>query len=233
MNILGFIPARKGSKGIPGKNFKKLNGHPLIKYTLDTIKKLQKKSNVYIFISTDDEKIKRYCKRKGFEIIYNRPKNLSTSKSNIVDTVLHGLRWFENYNKINIDTILLLQPTSPIRKIDEISKAIDYFKKKKIQSLVSVSPVKEHPFQILEEKKDNRWRFIKKPKKKVIRRQEYKKDFYFVDGNFYIVKKNFLVNKKTFVKENHTKLFKLKRNWPVDIDNLEDFSVAATLLKNN
>ena len=167
MNILGFIPARKGSKGIPGKNFKKLNGHPLIKYTLDTIKKLQKKSNVHIFISTDDEKIKRYCKRKGFEIIYNRPKNLSTSKSNIVDTVLHGLRWFENYNKINIDIILLLQPTSPIRKIDEISKAIDYFKKKKIQSLVSVSPVKEHPFQILEEKKDNRWRFIKKPKKKV------------------------------------------------------------------
>ena len=105
-------------------------------------------------------------------------------------------------------------------------------KKKKIQSLVSVSPVKEHPFQIIEEKKDNFWKFIKKPKKKIIRRQEFNKNFYFVDGNFYIVKRNFLVNKKTFVKENYTKLFKLKRNWPVDIDDIEDFSVASALLKN-
>ena len=224
MNILGFIPARKGSKGIPGKNFKKLNGHPLINYTLEVLKKLKKKSKIYIFVSTDDEKIKRYCKTKGFEIIYKRPKILSTSKSNVVDTVIHGLRWFENHNKINVDAILLLQPTSPIRKIDEITKAINYFKKK-IQSLASVSPVKEHPFEIIEEK-DNCWKFIKKPKKKVIRRQEFKKNFYFVDGNFYITRKRFLINNKTFVKENYNKLFKLKRNWPVDIDNLEDLSVA-------
>ncbi len=232
MNILGFIPARKGSKGIPGKNFTKLNGHPLIKYTLDVLTKLKKKTRISIFISTNDEKIKRYCKAKGFKVNYNRPKKLSTSKSNIVDTVLHGLEWYENRISNKVDAILLLQPTSPIRKVDEITKAINYFKKNRIESLASVSPVKEHPFEIIEEQKNNKWRFIKKPKKKVIRRQEFSKDFYFVDGNFYLVRRNFLKNKKTFLKENFTKLFKLKRNWPVDIDNLEDLSVASALLRN-
>ena len=73
MNILGFIPARKGSKGIPGKNFKKLNGHPLINYTLEVLKKL-KKSKIYIFVSTDDEKLKDIAKQKGLKLFTNDQK---------------------------------------------------------------------------------------------------------------------------------------------------------------
>ncbi len=232
MNILGFIPARKGSQGIRGKNLKKLNGKPLIYYTLKTLSKLKTNSNIFSFISTNDQKLKRYCESQGFKINYSRPHKLSSSKSNIVDTALHGLKWFENFKNIKIDAILLLQPTSPIRKVNEIIMAINHFKKKKLQSLASVSPVKEHPYEIIEENKKKKWKFLKKSKKNIYRRQEFDNNFYFVDGNFYIVTSNFLRTKKTFIKENYTKIFKLKRNWPVDIDNIEDFQVASSLLKS-
>ena len=131
MNILGFVPARKGSKGIPGKNLKKLNGKPLIYYTLKTLKKLKTNSKIFSFISTNDKKLKRYCETQGFKNNYIRPDRLSSSKSNIVDAVLHGIKGFESFKKIKIDAILLLQPTSPIRKVGEIIKAVNYFKKKK------------------------------------------------------------------------------------------------------
>jgi CMP-N,N'-diacetyllegionaminic acid synthase len=232
MNILGFVPARKGSKGIPNKNLINLNGKPLISYTLEILKKLESKRNFFTFISTDDEKIKKYCKTKGFKSDYRRPVNLSTSRSNIVDTVLHGLQWFEKYSGVKIDAILLLQPTSPIRKLQEIIGAINYFKNNKIESLASVSPVKEHPYEVIEELKvKNKWKFLKKPKKYIYRRQDFNQSFYYVDGNFYIVNINFLKKHKSFFKKNYTKIFKLKRNWPVDIDNMEDLLVASAILK--
>ena len=233
MNILGFVPARKGSVGIKGKNFINLNGKPLIHYTLEILKTLNKKFKIQTFVSTNDKKIKSFCKKKGLDTSYNRPNKLSRSNSDIVDTVLHGLEWYENSNEIKIDTILLLQPTSPIRNFQEISSAIDIFKKKKYKSLASATPVKEHPNEIVEEISNKKFKFLKKSKRHIFRRQNYKKNFYYVDGNFYLIDTEFLKKKKTFIKENITKIFKLKRKWPVDIDDAEDLIIASALMKKN
>jgi len=229
MNIIGFVPARSGSVGIKKKNLVKLNGKPLIKYTLDTLKKLKKK--VYPFISTNDLKIKKYCESNGLKSNYLRPNNLSASASNIVDVVLHGASWLEKDQKIKIDAILLLQPTSPLRNSKEIIAAIKLFKKNKINSMASVSPIKEHPYESVEIYKNKNWKFVRKPKRDIYRRQQFINNFYYIDGNFYLLKLNFLKKNKSFIKENITTLFKLKRSWPVDIDNYEDLAVASAMLK--
>ena len=93
MKILGFVPARGGSTGIPMKNLSKVNGKPLIKYTLEIGKKIDK--NLRLFISSDSKKILQFCKMNGYHEAYMRPKKLSTSKSNVIDAILHGLDWLK------------------------------------------------------------------------------------------------------------------------------------------
>ena len=229
MNIIGFVPARSGSVGIKNKNLIKLNNKPLIKYTLETLKKLKKE--VYPFISTNDLKIKKYCEKNGFKIDYLRPKSLSESSSNVADAILHGAKWLKKNKNIKVDAILLLQPTSPLRYSNEIKNAIRLFKKNKLISMVSVSPIKEHPHESVEILKKDKWKFLKTPGKNIYRRQQFSNNFYYIDGNFYLIKLNFLKKNKSFIKKKITNFFKLKRGWPVDIDNYEDLAVASALLK--
>ena len=94
--ILAFIPARGGSKGIPKKNITKLNNKPLIQYTLDLCR-----SNLNIddyFISTDSAEIKKVLSKLNYINEYKRPKYLANDTASIVDTVLHGVKWFEKRN---------------------------------------------------------------------------------------------------------------------------------------
>ena len=129
-NILCFIPARKGSRGIKNKNLKSINKKPLIYYTLKQAYKLKKK-NVEIKLSTDSKKIIKYAKKKfKYNLNYLRPSKLAKGNSDIVDAVFHSLDWFKKKN-INFDIILLLQPTNPLRFDNEIKKALSIFIKKK------------------------------------------------------------------------------------------------------
>jgi CMP-N,N'-diacetyllegionaminic acid synthase len=214
MTILAFVPARGGSKSIKNKNMTKLHGKPLIKYTLDILKKLNK--NIKPFISTDSKNI--------------RPKNLSSSKSNVIDAIFDAVKWLKKEKNYDIKTILLLEPTNPIRNINEISKAINYFRKNKIKSLASVCKLKHHPFESIEIKKNN-WKFLRKPNKKIYQRQQFTDNFYFIDGNFYIVDINFLKKNKTIVKERYTKIFKIKRSYPIDINTKDDLKIVSNLIK--
>ena len=230
MKILAFLPARGGSVGIKKKNLAIVNNKPLIKYTLNTIKELR--NSVNYFISTDSKEIKKYCESQGFELSYRRPKYLSGSKSNIVDVVLHGIDYLKKKNNSTFDTILLLQPTSPLRTVKELKKAIKVFKDKNINSMASVVKLRESPFESLEKIK-NKWKFLIKPKKNYYRRQQFKRNFYFIDGTFYITKVDYLKRNKTFFDINNTLPFILNRNWPIDIDDKEDLLVAETFLKKN
>ena len=228
MKILAFVPARGGSVGIPNKNLTKLASKPLIQYTIDILNKLGK--SVYPFISTNDKKIAKYCNSKGLGTIYRRPSILSKSNSDVIDAIIHGVDWISQHKGIKFDVILLLQPTTPIRYLWEIKKALKVFKRKKISSMVSITPMREHPFECIEITKNN-WKFIRKSKLPVYRRQQFKKNFYFIDGSFYIVKTEFLKKFKKLVKERKTKFFILNRNWPIDIDNKDDLLVANSFIK--
>ena len=136
MKILTFIPARGGSRSIKNKNIIKINNKPLITHTIDFVKKFPKMD---WFVSTDNREIFKIVKKKGFKFNYIRSKKISGPKSNIVDSIIHGVNWLKKNYNINYDTVALLQPTSPLRNKKEFRNALNYFKKKNLESLASVT----------------------------------------------------------------------------------------------
>ena len=225
MKILGFIPARAGSKGLKNKNMVDFLGKPLIYQTLTIAKKLNISD---IFVSTDSKKILAYAKKFGIKFDYLRPKKLSTSKSQITDAIFHGIEWLNNNNN-NYDAVLVLQPSNPNRNFQAINKAINLFKNKKIQSLISVSEAEEHPYKYFKLKK-NSWEFLEKKLVKSHNRQDYPKNYFVEDGNMYLSRLNFLKKYKNFIIRNKTRLYKssLKK---IDIDTFEDLQIAKLFLK--
>ena len=229
MNILGFIPARSVSMGIKNKNMALLNKKPLIYYTLDIAKKI--KRDVFPFVSTDSKKIRKYCEKMGFETNYIRPKILARDRSPIFGAIKHGLYWLRKKEKKIFDAVLLIQPTSPLREIAELKLAIKKFKKQNLKSLISVTRMKEHPYECIRFN-NGKWNYIvKNPRKNSFGRQVYKKNFYFIDGSFYLAKVDFLLKNKGFVNTKNTKIFVLKKNWPIDIDTKDDLLVAKAFMK--
>ncbi len=222
MKILAFIPARKGSKGIKNKNLVIFNKKPLI---FSTIKFCRKLKNITIFVSTDSKKILNYAKSNGIKYDYIRPKKLSTDKSKIINSIFHALKWFQK-RKVFFDAVMMLQPTTPIRKLNEVRKMVKIFKGKNLKSIISVTRMKEHPYECIQAR-GSKWNFIvKKNKKKSGRRQDYPKNFFFIDGSVYLAKVSFLKKYRTFYKSNYTKFFKSSQYPGIDIDETIDLRIA-------
>ncbi len=230
MKILAFVPARGGAKGIPRKNLVDLNGKPLIQYTLDILNELG--DIVYPFISTDDEEISNYCSSEGFDMGYCRPTELSTDKSLTIDAIWHAVDWLEDNRNYRCKSVLKLQPTSPLRYLDEVKGAINKFTTERLESLVSVTPMREHPCECIEIIGDH-WNYLESPPKKVVGRQFYNKNYFFIDGSFYLATLPFLKSNNGFLKNTSTHLYKLDRVWPIDIDYPDDLLVAKALLDKN
>ena len=132
--IIAVIPARKNSKGIKKKNLIKLNGLPLISYSIDYAKK--SKLIDRIFVSTDGEKIASVSKKFGSEIII-RPKNLSNDIIMPDHAVVHAINYVEKVLNYNFDYVVFLQPTTPLRKLDELDEAIKLCVKKDFDTVFS------------------------------------------------------------------------------------------------
>ena len=227
MKILAFVPARGGSKGIKKKNLVKLGDKPLIYYTLQTVKKI--KSKAFPFVSTDNKKIKDYCEKIGFKNEYIRPKKLATDKSYVLNAIFHALKWLKKNKNLKFDAVMLLNPTSPIRKINEVNKIIDSFKRKNINSIVSVTKMKEHPYECIKSN-EQKWEYLQSSKKKITRRQDYPNNYFFIDGSIYLSKVSFLKKYNSFVVKNKTKLFKLSQYPSVDIDEIIDLKIAKLFI---
>ena len=194
--IIAIVPARGGSKGIKLKNLRKINGKSLIEITA----KLIKKCNFidYSAISTDHPKIATEGKKFGLNVI-NRPKNLSGDKISDTEVLLHGVLESEKIKNIKFDIIVMLHPTSPLRKIDDIKKSIKLLESKEYDSVwtISETDTKFHPDKQLFIK-DNKIKYFTKKGKKIIYRQQLSK-VYHRNSNAYIVNTNFFKNKQARV----------------------------------
>lgn len=126
------IPARKGSKGIANKNLIKIKKKPLIQYTFDQIKNI----NCLKFIVSDSKKIRDIAKKNNINSDYVRPNHTSLPNSSMSDTIVHFARW--TLNKYEIDYLVILQPTSPLRSSKDIKESIKLLKKNKLKSLFSI-----------------------------------------------------------------------------------------------
>lgn len=144
--VLGIIPARGGSKGIPHKNMVELCGKPLIQYTFDAV--CGSKMLTRCIVSTEDTMIKKYSEEQGFEVI-DRPEELATDFTTTASVILYTLDFLKKKENYIPEYVMILQPTSPLRESKDIDECIDLIQKKGASSVVSVM---ELPHNYLPEK---------------------------------------------------------------------------------
>jgi len=156
MDILGIIPARGGSKGIPGKNIKMIAGKPLIEWTIEAAKK--SKLLTRVIVSTDDEKIAEVAKQYGAEVPFLRPKDIAQDLSTDVEFLIHALDWLKANEGYEPEIVVRLPPTSPLRTavhIDEgIKKLIDTPEADAVRPIIETP---KHPYKFWKISQDGQW----------------------------------------------------------------------------
>jgi CMP-N-acetylneuraminic acid synthetase len=220
--ILAIIPARGGSKGIPRKNIRLLNGKPLICYAIDEA--MKSKFIDRIIVTTDDSEIAEISKKAGAELII-RPPALAQDESPVIDAIFHAL---DNINGEKPDFIVLLQATSPLREASDIDGAIQLFLDGQCDSLMSVCPAEHSPYWYFNIKNGLMTplfdeRFLE------LRRQELP-PAYRPNGAIYIISPETLRKYKSFYC-NKTLAFVMTASSSIDIDEEIDFQIAEQLMK--
>lgn len=151
MKILALIPARGGSKRLPGKNIRLLGGKPLIVWSIDCVKGLTDVCD--ILVSTDDPAIARVAEDAGALVPWLRPEALATDTASSVDVCIHALDWYEA-QRGGVDGLLLLQPTSPFRSQNSVLRAIEFFRERQARPIVGVAEATTHPMWCLKIEND-------------------------------------------------------------------------------
>ena len=224
--ILALIPARGGSKGIPHKNIIPVAGKPLIRYTIDAA--LQSRYIDFVLVSTDDEEIARVAKACGAQVPFLRPAVLAADTSRTVDAVIHAAETLKQRGE-TFDSLVLLQPTSPLRTAEDIDGAIEKFYAGGRQAVVSVSPVEDHPVLVrtIEQTPDGERLKPLLAGSSTVRRQDMPA-FYRVNGCIYINAMEEL-NPETSFNDNPTP-WVMEKSHSVDIDEPADLALAEYLL---
>jgi CMP-N-acetylneuraminic acid synthetase len=164
MNVLVTVCARGGSKGIPGKNIKLINGKPLIAYSIDTAKALSNGNECFVIgLSTDSLEIKRLAENYGVYTEYVRPEVLATDSSGKIEVIMDLLKYEESRTGISFDYVVDLDITSPLRTVEDVMSALDQLKANdEAYNIFSVSPAGRNPyFNMVEESKDGYLRLVK------------------------------------------------------------------------
>ena len=224
--FLGLIPARGGSKGIPHKNLVPLAGKPLIQYTIDAA--LNCRSLDRVILSTDDEKIAEYGLHAGVEVPFMRPAELATDEASTRVVQRHALQWCKADEGELPEALVTLQATSPLRTTQHIDEAVQRFQKEKADSVLGVTPVQDHPYEVVGFSKGGMIRAMERPAH-VVRRQQYPL-FYKINGAIYITRSSILIAQDAGYGE---RVFEYEMDWDesVDIDSFNDLQVADTMLR--
>ena len=228
MSILAIIPARYGSKGVPLKNIRKINGIHLIGYTIKEALKVSRFSDV--IVSTESHDIGDIASSYGAATPFLRPAELSTDTSNIMDTVLYTIERFESM-KIYYEHVALLQPTSPLRNSEDIDKALDIYTNNRCDSIVSVCEAEYHPS--IHRKINNQGKLEEyiKQSDKHLRRQDMDK-VYRINGAMYISSVNNIKKNKSFYGKINLPYIMDQSN-SIDIDTELDFKIAKMLINDS
>jgi CMP-N,N'-diacetyllegionaminic acid synthase len=221
MKVLGLIPARGGSKGIPRKNIKIVAGKPLIAWTIETA--LKSRLLASVVVSTDDQEISEVARCYGAQIPFMRPSELARDDTPGVDPVLHALEALPEF-----DAVLLMQPTSPLRTVDDIDGCIRLAERIEAGCAVSVAEPSQHPY----------WMYRLDPEqhlqpviaaKHVTRRQNLPL-VYAVNGALYFARREWLQSRRTFIAAD-TVGYVMPVERSVDLDSPLDWKLAELLLK--
>jgi CMP-N-acetylneuraminic acid synthetase len=231
MNILITICARAGSKGIPGKNTKLLNGNPLISYSINSAKRFAEKFNSKITISTDDPKVIEICDIMGIRTDYLRPKSLATDDSGKVDVIADILRYEEDRSGIIYDFVLDLDITSPLRTQEDLEIGYKFIVgDQNAINLFSVNPANKSPYFNMVEKKDNGYFGLVKNGNFLTRQSA--SPVYELNASFYFYKRSFFEMEERKVINDRSIIY-LMDHICFDLDHQIDFEFMSYLIQNN
>ena len=223
MKILYVIPARGGSKGVPHKNIKLLNGKPLIYYSIDVARQLT--TDDHICVSTDDEEIIKVVENYGLKVPFIRPSHLATDTATTNDVLIHAINFYEAKGDF-YDVVVLLQPTSPLRNSRHVKDAINLYTND-IDLVVSVK--ESHAASVICEENENGYlEFCFN--KEGLRRQDVP-NYYEYNGAIYIINANRLkkVNLSGFTIK---KKYIMDEVSSIDIDTEIEWQLSEILIRN-
>ena len=232
MKVLITICARGGSKGIPGKNIKSLNGQPLIAYTIKVAQAFAEKYSAVITLSTDSEEIKYTASNFGLKTDYVRPDYLATDKAGKVAAIHDILKYEELKKGVNFDFIIDLDITSPLRTLEDIENAWTKLKNNNdALNIFSVSPANRNPYFNMVEETDNGFVKLVKGGGNILSRQSAP-TVYDMNASFYVYRRSFFhhnLNSTTTDKS----LAYVVPHMCFDLDHPIDFDIMELLMKNN
>lgn len=223
MKPLVLIPARGGSKGIPGKNIKLLGGKPLIQYTIEAARTLFQDET--ICVSTDDLKIRETVEQLGLVAPFLRPDELATDTAGSYEVMLHAIHFYESKG-YNPDILVLLQPTSPFRTSKHIEEALKLFRFD-IDMVVSVKETTSNPYYVLfEENSDG---YLEKSKTASFARRQDCPKVWEINGAIYLINVESLKSKNL---SEFKRIIKMPMDaaHSVDIDSPLDWDFAEFLI---
>jgi len=222
-SFLAIIPARGNSKRLPNKNILKMNGKPLISWTIEAAKKSDYLNK--IIVSSENDTILKISEELNVNII-KRPQELAYDSTTTVDTIIHTIK----KQKESYEYIVLLQATSPLRNEKHIDEAINLLKEKNADAIISVCECEHSP--LWSNKIEDNLSMSNFLKKEILnKRSQDLNKYYRLNGAIYICKiEKFLKNKSFFLNQNIF-AYKMGKKYSIDIDEEIDFFIAEQLMK--
>ena len=228
--VLGIIPARAGSKGLPGKNIKQFCGKPLLAYAIEAGSKCEFIDN--LIVSTDSEEIAEIARTLGAQVPFIRPSNLALDITLSTDVVIHALDFFKDNMKLIFDYVIVIEPTSPLRDSTDLKQAIENLLKHEVaKSIVGICLTEnQNPNYLFKLQKNDTIVKYDKSNQTLSRRQDLD-EVYFVEGSLYISDVDYFRQKNTFYHDK-TIGFILPKWKSIEIDDIFDFIMAEALYLN-
>ncbi len=226
MKNIAIIPARSGSKGLKDKNIKLLNGKPMLAYSIEAAKNTGLFDE--IFVSTDSELYADISKEYGAIVPFLRGKELSSDTASSWDVVKDVLIKYEKLG-ITFNTVVLLQPTSPLRTSQDIMKAYSLMEKKQANAVVSICEVDHSPLWCNTIPEDGSLvNFISR--EIVMKSRQNLETYYRINGALYVVKTDYLFNAET-IYDSECYAYIMTKRKSIDIDDQLDFDIAEIIMK--
>jgi len=226
--MIALIPARGGSKGVPRKNIKNLNGYPLISYTIKAA--LAAGCFSRVIVSTDNQQIADVAKQFGAEVPFMRPDHLATDSSLAIDTYLYTMNRLKKEGSKDTDCFTVLLPTTPLRTVQNIQEAVSLFLDRKPSSLVSVTKALVPLAWYMVMDNQNILEKVKMRDSDTLTNRQEEPDYFIPNGAIYIFRTNLLETTRQYYFEDSIG-YEMKAEASIDIDTPFDFFVAECMLK--
>jgi len=232
LKILGVITARGGSKGLPGKNLRPLAGKPLIAHTIDTARE----SNAFdrMILSTDDDAIAAAGRARGCDVPFMRPPALARDETPHLPVLQHAVNWLRDHDQYEPDAVMILQPTSPLRRASDILESVAMLERSGADSVVSVSEVPAHYNPMRTLRVDGHGiasLFVTgEPVRRRINRRQDMPQAWTMNGAIYLFRTSVLTAAEPSLYGQRTAAYVMPPQFGISIDSLDDWADAEHAL---